>query len=528
MSCNGNNHRPGCNCGWGGIFYGLGIGLEDNYWYRSENYTNPNARCPRCYAWVYFYRSPDGGSVYFDDLGPPWPKHPCMDAGKKSLLPGIIRNVLERPLWATEGWHPMQCDSIEIHKVYTDVIVFISGEGRDRREIFATNKLAKISQYSPVLWRRFEGQRGHYEISTLDLSDPKFKEVRFEAFDKVENIKIKDFDVCMAMLKGKLIKEIREYDLEINFDDEILKFRRLLLDHGDLEESIQRATASLNSIVKKSIKLRGAANLAQSIYDELVAEGKRLEKDYAKFDIDLRPGLRMARKKAVVQGLSLKVGKVMLRDVAKRIIEKEVEARDREILVRKIDSSLFDEGLRIEKEFEEFSVDLRKNLKIVRKKAISKGLSLEEGKSLMRECAKVFLDDKFRSQQKEEKIKEIRNFIDDICLTSEEFNEKGRSLLESALEDIINSDDEIDVLSMRGHLLNIAKLYLEKVAEAWDLQKSNKKFEGRARKSDLVIFSKDGTSEARFDKNKHQIFRTPFNSVLADKLRLALDKSGNK
>ena len=43
------------------------------------SYVNPNARCPVCGANVYFYQSPYGGRVFFDELGPPWPKHPCTD-----------------------------------------------------------------------------------------------------------------------------------------------------------------------------------------------------------------------------------------------------------------------------------------------------------------------------------------------------------------------------------------------------------------------------------------------------------------
>lgn len=40
---------------------------------------NPNARCPVCGALVYFYTNQHGSRVFFDDLGPPWPKHPCTD-----------------------------------------------------------------------------------------------------------------------------------------------------------------------------------------------------------------------------------------------------------------------------------------------------------------------------------------------------------------------------------------------------------------------------------------------------------------
>lgn len=79
MSCNAWNHPPDCNCGWGGVFYSLGEGSAPLQWpLRNGGFLNPNADCPKCKQKVFFYRSTNGGSVYFDSLGPPWPKHPCM------------------------------------------------------------------------------------------------------------------------------------------------------------------------------------------------------------------------------------------------------------------------------------------------------------------------------------------------------------------------------------------------------------------------------------------------------------------
>ncbi|MEQ1514892.1 MAG: hypothetical protein ABL931_00215 [Usitatibacteraceae bacterium] len=46
---------------------------------RSASFTTPNATCPVCGARVFFYQNDFGSRVYFDDLGPPWPKHPCTD-----------------------------------------------------------------------------------------------------------------------------------------------------------------------------------------------------------------------------------------------------------------------------------------------------------------------------------------------------------------------------------------------------------------------------------------------------------------
>lgn len=42
-------------------------------------YVIPNARCPVCGQQVFFYGNQHGSRVYFDELGDPWPKHPCMD-----------------------------------------------------------------------------------------------------------------------------------------------------------------------------------------------------------------------------------------------------------------------------------------------------------------------------------------------------------------------------------------------------------------------------------------------------------------
>ena len=41
--------------------------------------SEPNATCPICGASVYFWRNSAGSKVWFDALGRPWPKHPCLD-----------------------------------------------------------------------------------------------------------------------------------------------------------------------------------------------------------------------------------------------------------------------------------------------------------------------------------------------------------------------------------------------------------------------------------------------------------------
>jgi len=90
--CNAWNHHSDCICGWGGEGH-LGRGgrgwKRGSYgqvppsviWSYREDYCAPST-CPECGVDVFFIRH-NGGSVWLDSLGWPWPKHPCMDRKKE-------------------------------------------------------------------------------------------------------------------------------------------------------------------------------------------------------------------------------------------------------------------------------------------------------------------------------------------------------------------------------------------------------------------------------------------------------------
>lgn len=130
MGCNAWNHSSNCNCGWGGDTGGNGPGgsyralqVVDGYTWRHDrkpthdSFTIPNASCPVCGASVYFYQSPYGGRVFFDELGPPWPKHPCTDRGPAAVGsapahdyvfgPATTRQSKSSPLVARDAWRPL-------------------------------------------------------------------------------------------------------------------------------------------------------------------------------------------------------------------------------------------------------------------------------------------------------------------------------------------------------------------------------------------------------------------------------------
>lgn len=79
----------------------------------SSSFVSPNARCPVCSAPVFFYQNQWGSRVYFDELGKPWPKHPCTDdAEHRGNLTSDGRAKQITPGWRSreevafvEDWH---------------------------------------------------------------------------------------------------------------------------------------------------------------------------------------------------------------------------------------------------------------------------------------------------------------------------------------------------------------------------------------------------------------------------------------
>ncbi|MBE1203688.1 hypothetical protein [Aminobacter carboxidus] len=53
----------------------------------SSCFVNPNAKCPVCKETVFYYQNGRGSRVFFDDLGPPWPKHGCTDNPRLAVSP---------------------------------------------------------------------------------------------------------------------------------------------------------------------------------------------------------------------------------------------------------------------------------------------------------------------------------------------------------------------------------------------------------------------------------------------------------
>nr|PMH64403.1 hypothetical protein BCU62_16215 [Enterovibrio norvegicus] len=68
----------------------------------------PNTACPSCGANVYYYEHPNGAKVYFDQLGPPWPKHPCTTSSPSKKANGTQKTQsCSEPEWKKHYWQPL-------------------------------------------------------------------------------------------------------------------------------------------------------------------------------------------------------------------------------------------------------------------------------------------------------------------------------------------------------------------------------------------------------------------------------------
>lgn len=123
MSSRGHNHPLDCPCGF---CQPRGLAKESQVTTdlisvvgTSYSYTIP-IPCPICGGAVFLYQSEHGGRVFFDELGPRWPKHPCTDRARS--VPLSVSTATDESLstrrysWQEAGWLPI-----------TDVIVESAG-----------------------------------------------------------------------------------------------------------------------------------------------------------------------------------------------------------------------------------------------------------------------------------------------------------------------------------------------------------------------------------------------------------------
>lgn len=191
MGCNAWNHSSNCTCGWGGdghlgrrtLFSDLVQSSVQFKTYRDllRGFTNPNAKCPVCGCQVFFYASPYGGRVFFDELGPPWPKHPCTDTGRSiTILPvRPVQTHEQIEIFDRNGWVPFLCQ--DISTVRSDSTIFqLTGLVNDQKRTLFVRKEG-ISEGAPFLIKTESD--GAIWLSTVLSTKNEIKADNFRAFE---------------------------------------------------------------------------------------------------------------------------------------------------------------------------------------------------------------------------------------------------------------------------------------------------------------------------------------------------------
>ena len=184
MGCNAWNHSPDCNCGWGGVNYGVSAPLtSQTVWHELSSFTNPNAYCPVCGAKVFFYKFPYGGSVFFDNLGPPWPKHPCTDWSIEKRKPVRSSVRTGKRNLSEDQWTHFPCISVERHPLLATLVVLKSPNGSRSGTLYFIGKRDLFDSRTPFLIKPVKSKTGAYELSTLTHHLTRPQEIRVGVFN---------------------------------------------------------------------------------------------------------------------------------------------------------------------------------------------------------------------------------------------------------------------------------------------------------------------------------------------------------
>lgn len=195
--CNAWNHSPSCSCGWGGVGH-LGRRtlfssiIRSNVVFKTYRdlwlgFTNPNAKCPVCGASVYFYVSPNGGRVFFDELGPPWPKHPCTDHGRPvvRLTPSVFLREEINTTHFKDGWIPYLCQDIQPIRGGKTIYQLTGLVGDQKQTYFSTKE--GLSEEAPFLIK--QNDDGQIWLSTIISSNLEIKAETIRVFRFASDIR---------------------------------------------------------------------------------------------------------------------------------------------------------------------------------------------------------------------------------------------------------------------------------------------------------------------------------------------------
>lgn len=161
-------------CSHGSIISSIskGIKIRPKQVINHDSYTNPHARCPKCGEEVFYYQSASGGRVFFDELGPPWPKHPCTDnpnISKKVIISSSNKkhgNTEGKKYgWQKAGWEPFY--TLKIEQVHNDKYLSCHGLYKGKEIVIYIKNKVSFDRSSPIHLRIRDNES--YDMSTISV-----------------------------------------------------------------------------------------------------------------------------------------------------------------------------------------------------------------------------------------------------------------------------------------------------------------------------------------------------------------------
>jgi hypothetical protein len=115
--------------------------------------THPTV-CPLCGAIIFFHTNGNGDCVFFDDLGPPWPKHACLcseDGVRAASRSGELMRLVDRLAAPTHIAAPAGCpihefDGTEVGRLVVGVVL-----SNKQRKAWRSNPGTAVRQAVQVL-----------------------------------------------------------------------------------------------------------------------------------------------------------------------------------------------------------------------------------------------------------------------------------------------------------------------------------------------------------------------------------------
>lgn len=165
-------------------------------------FITPNAKCPVCRNPVWYFQNEHGSRVFFDNIGWPWPKHPCTDStmdpdcdnrGKCEIVTPIPRTadeIAEIQAWLKlRGTNRTSCweYAMVVNRVYPGLFV-LELVRNGQKKVVKCESLRKVGLQSGYLVSLAKRKMSFFELESMEVKEAQIRCLRGRALvDELSN-----------------------------------------------------------------------------------------------------------------------------------------------------------------------------------------------------------------------------------------------------------------------------------------------------------------------------------------------------